>query len=255
MRPFCLFCLVLLLCFNLRAQDDPASMHPSQQPAGVYAFKGGLTMATQRWNGTDRQALPSYHGVLSFESAGDWRERNGRFSRTNFGLNVGYHRKGSAVRMQYQNPLDLSQIIRHRIDIPFHHLALTPYAKGQFWSNPKTMSYYALGAHLSYTVAHDTSMFFVDKRYVNKFNYGLWIAGGVEFSLGADSSFGLVLELSITPEISRQIFIPPGLPIQFRDASGSVQTFVSQEQRVNNLIFELSVGFKFVRPKYEYLED
>lgn len=260
MIPF-FFSFVLLFfgLSSLSAQDGdapiPPGMHPAQDAGFVFAVKGGPTMASQRWNATERNILPSYHAGILLESASDWREANSIWLRTNFGAWLGYHRKGSAIRVQYQDPANLNNVIRDRIATPFHALALNLHAKGQFWHNPRLLSYYGIGAHLTYTVAHDTSMFLLDKRYVNKFNYGLWIAGGVEISLGKKAPVSLILEASITPDISRQVFIPPGIPIQFRDVGGTVQNYSSQEQRVTNLIFEISVGFKFLKPKYEYIEE
>ena len=73
-------------------------------------------------------------------------------------------------------------------------------------------------------------------------NYGVWLGGGVEFQLAKTSAF---LELSISPDASRQVYMPPGINLNFTDAFGNQLT--TREEKVFNFALEISLGFKLGR--------
>jgi hypothetical protein len=243
MKKNLIFGMIWLWASLLQAQEN--------FPSGtLYGLKGGLTVGTQRWNNFDRQALFSYHGAFSLESAGEWRENK---SRTLFGMQLGYHRRGSAVRVQYADPSNPQNVIRDVLPYPFHNLSLVVSGKGQHLLSPTMLGQYNLGLRLDYTVAYSNPFMDFD-RFVNKFNYGLWLGGGLQWALGK-APLNLLLEVNISPDISRQIYVPPGIPIQYVDWSGNVQRFPSQEQKVMNMCFEVSVGLIFVKKREYYPEE
>jgi hypothetical protein len=96
---------------------------------------------------------------------------------------------------------------------------------------------------LNYTVKYQL-VGFDGNTGVNRFTYGALFGGGYEWDLG-NSPVSFFVEAAINPDIGRQVFIPGGLPSQYRDQDGNV--IPTQQQKVNNLIFELSVGFKMNR--------
>ena len=230
----------------LQAQETS----PFFEMGGTYALKGGLTLANQRWNNLERNTLPSYHVALDFASAGEWRDGN---KRSIFGLQLGYFRRGSAIRVEFIDPNNPNNFFRRRLEYPFHNLSIMPYAKGQHLLNEQTAFHYGLGLRGEYTLAYRSPFIDFD-RFVNRFNYGLWVGGGMQWALG-QSPLGLIIELSVSPDLSRQIFVPPGIPIQYTDPSGSIQSFPSQEQRVFNLCFELSIGLVLNRPRSAELPE
>jgi len=80
---------------------------------------------------------------------------------------------------------------------------------------------------------------------VNRFTYGVWFGGGYEWDLGK-SPLSFFIEANINPDIGRQVFIPAGLRTQYTDQQTGQPIYTTQ-QKVNNLIFELSVGLKINR--------
>lgn len=234
--PFVL--LILIFSEPINAQESSSSILGD----GGYAFgvKGGATVATQTWNGFQRNALFSYHADAFVEMPGTWKQKNGNLQRSSFLTQLGYHRKGSAFRNVFYYSNNNSRVI-----VPpneFHNLSLTIIGKGNYLIQEKSLAYYGFGLRLDYTI--DYQLLQNSTFGVNRFNYGVWIGGGYEWVLGK-GPWALFLEANISPDISRQVFIPGGLPSQYTDASGN--PLRTTEQKVYNLIFELSLGFKIYK--------
>lgn len=229
--------LGLIAHANLFAQSTVA------QGGTAWGIKGGFTIATQRWNGADaQQALPSYHGAAFVEWLSVWKGSDSlRQKRSSFGLELGYHRKGNGVRVQYVNTN--GQNVRALLTNEFHNLSLVLFGKGNYRVGQHSEAYYLLGVRADYTTKFSilsTSY----TPYVNAFNYGVTLGGGYVYQL-KNSPIALFIEASISPDISRQIYIPAGIPIVYQ-VNGSNFQYPSTEQKVNNLIGEISVGIKFL---------
>lgn len=226
---------LLLISSSAWAQDD--NYEPTGIGSGgtVFGFKGGMTLATQTWNGYQRNALLSYHGDLQVEWLGRWTQKEkGPMRRYAMQIQLGYHRKGSGFRNVFS--LNGSPAPTNT----FHNISLTAIGKGYFKTSAVTNLYYGLGLRLDGTV--DYQLFGTGLEGVNRINYGVWLGGGLEFEL-KNAAPVFFIEVNISPDISQQVFVPPGIDTGLRDVNGN--PIPSREQKVINLIAELSIGMKF----------
>lgn len=244
MKNFILYYLLLMMPFFVIAQAETTAPYGGGLGSGGYAYgiKGGPTVANQTWNNFQRNALIAYHADLFLEVLGSWKEKGNTTQRSSFQAQLGYHQKGSTFRNVFffdQN--------NNRVRIPsnfFHNVSLGLLGKGAFKIQEKSLAYYAIGLTLDYTVSYQLVGLGATTG-VNRFTYGVWFGGGYEWNLG-NSPWAFFVETNINPDISRQVFIPAGLPTQYSDPV-SGQRILTTEQKVNNLVFELSAGFKLNR--------
>ena len=173
---------------------------------------------------------------------GSWKQKGNISQRSSFQAQLGYHRKGSTFRNVFiydQN--------NNKIKIPsniFQNISLGLLGKGAFKIEEKSLAYYAIGITLDYTVKYQLVGMGTEAG-VNRFTYGVWFGGGYEWDLGK-SPLSFFIEANINPDIGRQVFIPAGLRTQYTDQQTGQPIYTTQ-QKVNNLIFELSVGLKINR--------
>lgn len=244
LNKYFLFALTFLLISQLQAQGT------------AFVFKGGLTVGTQRWNGVDAsRALFSYHGAAAAEFLGGWKaSKNSEVanSQTSFGIQAGYHRKGNAIRVRFQDPAAPDNVVRYTLKNEFNSASVLLYAKGARLTNAQSEVYYLLGLRLDYTINYSMLTQGYD-NYVNKFNYGVTLGGGYTYYI-PNTRLGLFVEASISPDISRQIYVPAGIPVQYQ-IDGITYSYPSEELKVHNLILELSLGLKLLPPVYEATPD
>jgi len=223
----------------LMAQEDITDSGGVGSGGYAFGFKGGPTVATQTWNGFQRNALFSYHGSAFVEAMGRWNDKNAVAKRSSFQAELGYQRKGSTFR----NVFFYNQG-NQKVSIPsnlFHNISLTLLGKGAFKIKERSLAYYAIGLNLNYTVNYQL-VGMGSSAGVNRFNYGIWLGGGYEWQLGK-GPWAFFIEANINPDISKQVFMPPGLRTQYQDPV-SGQPIYTTEQKVYNLVFEFSLGVK-----------
>ena len=204
-----------------------------------YAFglKGGPSLTIQKWNGFGgREPLIRYHGMAFIESHND---------ETNSALfaHVGYHIRGSAIRFYaYYDPVNMRDFNARSSDMEFHNVSFALGAKKKY-DFGVGKAYYVIGLRGEYTF--DTKLDgFLDtyEGLENKFLFGVLFGGGYELPLGRFVSG--VLEASVSPDFSKQIYLPP-------QATGYADQFgneiILQEQNVTNLSIEVSLGLRFLR--------
>ncbi|MCB9080478.1 MAG: hypothetical protein H6555_02085 [Lewinellaceae bacterium] len=219
-----------------------------------FGIKGGLTVGTQRWdNSFQREPLFRYHGIAFIESA----DEGSPFALFAQG---GYHIKGSAIRT-YRTVL-----IRQdgsRIDVPgqetpfeFHNVSVTLGAKQRFDVGPgNSQLYYALGIRGDYTVKTDFgnvrvednpsyALIYPVEGFVNKFNYGLTVGGGIE--LPFSEFVGMLLEFTVNPDFSLQYNQPVIRNVINPNPIGGSSLIDIPERRIANLTFEVTLGFRFL---------
>jgi len=226
-----LFLAAILFCINAEAQTGTA-----------YGFKGGLTLGSQKWNNQERELLPAYHAVLTMES----RDEEIGFSM--FG-DLGFHVKGSQQVFRSGVSNIGGQLIerpRRSFRQPFNNVSAVVGVKktGQF--TDFINYYFGVGARGDYNLSYDTSGYsnnndFYDE-YLNKITYGISIVGGLEYTVG-DTGL-LFIELSFSPDFSKQINVPPGLMYTHPITNIPIQL---GKQEIINRALEISVGYKFVR--------
>ncbi len=212
----------------------------------AFGVKGGLGIATQRWNNFDRDVLIAPTGSVFMEF-----QTEGKFALF---VEGGYHQRGSALRFRAQTINvngTLVDIDARVFEQSFHNAALILGGKSLINTSGKINPYYAFGARLEYTFKNDLGTLYPAwEQYMNAFNYGVTLAGGLEYPFGKDKPGALFIEFSAHPDFSKQIFVPPGSYYnRWLD-----QNVATQEQKVINLSFEITLGIKFVQ-KIEYIDD
>jgi hypothetical protein len=224
----------------------------------VFGAKGGLSVGNQSWNEGERNLLYKYHGIGFIETV----PTTGNLSVF---AQLGYHIRGSAIRTRPYKWIDPNTF--SLIDLPatltefqFKNIALTVGTKQKDALKIKN-AFYGLGIRAEYTVG--TSLgnsnyigYFVQypvAENVKHFNYGVYLSGGMEFPFS--EFIGGVVELSISPDISRQYFSPEIRNVIIRNEydERNGQTVTLPAQTIRNVTIELSLGIKFLR-KIIYVE-
>ncbi len=216
----------------------------------AYTVKGGLTIGTQKWEGQDQDPLFSYHGAFSIESVSE-EKSFGVFAQ------LGYHVKGSAWRNAIISNVGSSNFTFASRKFKFQNVALLLGFKKYLRETSNSKLYYLLGVRGDYTVDTNLSEYEDDNARimqpvypfdgaVRKFNYGVTAGAGTEFPFTEFVSG--IIELSISPDFSNQYqqgAVTTNSPSQGLRNYG--------EKKFVNLVFEVSVGFRFLH-KIEYID-
>lgn len=225
--------------------------------AQSYAFgvKGGLTVGIQQWGASfdSREPLFRYHGIAFIESAEE-DEPWALFAQG------GYHIKGSAIRtfrQTVQLPDGSTRTFPAReIPFEFRNASVTLGAKQKFnLGITETKWYYLFGIRVDYTLSTKLRPDFIEETdpyalfypfddFVNKFNYGVSIGGGIELPLG--ELVGAVLEVTFNPDFSLQYNQPAIENVINPNPFASSRTTTIQERQIRNATFEVTLGFRFL---------
>ncbi len=198
----------------------------------VWGVKGGLSIGTQRWDNSQREALFSWSGDVFVENMAETGQL------VIYGQ-LGYHNKGSAiVTNEYINPTNGITFPRRRLKNEFKNLALVLGAKSYNDLSEKMGWYYKMGLRLDYTLSA-ALLYSNVEQYVNNFNYGLSLGGGFIFPIMEGRA--ILFDVELNPDISRQIFVPPG--VYFNSITNEPVNL--SEQRVTNTTLEITLGFRF----------
>jgi hypothetical protein len=204
----------------------------------AFGFKGGLVGGLQRFNGlNNREILLGYQGD-AFIATADEEDKFSLFAQ------AGYHQRGSAIRfIGGFNPWSGENLSNVSDQMIFHNLALILGGTQKFdWALGKY--YYSIGIRGEYTL--DWDLGFLDNlnnqdQFVREFLYG------VSFSVGWEYPFsdlvGGILELSIHPDLSRQMFLPEQR--RYNPNTGNPADPIPAEN-IHNISIELSVGMRFL---------
>ncbi len=227
----------------------------AQESGGFYfGIKGGPAIGFQKWNNFQRDPLFRYHAIVFIESATE--ESVALFAQ------AGYHVRGSAIRTPaYVNFLG-QDINGFTTPFEFRNASLSVGAKQRFDLGINKKFYYMFALRGEYTLSTDLrpdfledddpcGIFYPFEGFVQKFNYGLTVGGGIEFTL---SEFVAILtEFTISPDISRQYRQPEVPNVRSCGFGGSSSNQTLGEREITNTTLEISLGFRFLR-KVEYIE-
>lgn len=217
--------------------------------AQSYAFglKGGLSVGIQDWNGFEQDPLLSYHGIAFIESAPE----DNKFALF---AQAGYHVRGSAIRNQFARNILNSQINRvPPREFQFRNISLAVGAKQKYNLGASNLdTYYMFGVRGDYTVNTNLDQYEFFARqfgtiiypldpFVQRFNYGAIIGGGLEFPF-ADLMAG-ILEVTINPDFSLQ-YRQPQIPGVFNPYTGNNSTV--SERLIRNVTIEVTLGMRFL---------
>lgn len=210
-----------------------------------YSLKFGPTMGIQQWNAFDRGPLFGYHADVQVENISETDART-------LYASLGYHQRGSANRIVF-NTIG-GQRIQNTTKFIFNNAVLTAGGK-QLYALQNVQGHVSLAVrgevniNTSYGednefVRNNTNLLssYPQDRFVNRFLYGIDIGAGIDFPLSP--SLDGLLEIRVSPDLSRQYFQPPFNG--FDPISGN-NNFPYPERRINNISFELSLGLRLIR--------
>lgn len=216
-----------------------------------YVVKGGPSIGTQRWDDFEQDPLVGFHAVGQVESISE------ASPRTVYAA-LGFHRRGSAIRTGRRTYVDRTtgeevRIANRTIPFRFDNVALTLGAK-QIWpAGEGRQVFFSVGVRGERTVAvnlggdvnnqnYGFGLAYPVEEFVTRWLYGVDFGGGFDFELAA--ALDGVVELRVSPDMSRQYFQPP-LGNVVDPVTGN--NVALRERSIRNLSLELSVGLRFLR--------
>ncbi len=211
--------------------------------AQSYAFglKVGPTLGLQRWNGFQgNDPLIQYHAMAFIETA-DEDNLGALFAE------AGYHVKGRAVHFRASvHPVTGTPYDAQTYQLKFNNASLSLGGKKKFFVGAN-LAYYSIAVRAEYNLSTDLEIYEGFEGGINKFVYGLTLGGGFEFPF--TEFVGGLIDFRFSPDISRQIFLPP---FEFQNPyTGTLDVF--GQQSVKNLAFEVSLGLRFLH-KITYID-
>lgn len=228
----CGIVMILLVC----AQDINAQSF-------VFGPKLGPNIAFQRWSGnSNRGSLFAYHGAFFIESY----EEN---QPSSLYAEVGFHQRGSSEIATF-NALTPNRAFRQKQRYEFNNINLIAGAKRILNMEKKAKPYYVLALRGEYTISTNLDEYEGFGPYVpseggvQKLIYGVTIGGGFQYDFA--ELFGAAIEVTISPDISRQYFQPPisNVVNPFRSGSNAINL---REQQIRNLSLEVSAVLRLKR--------
>lgn len=241
MKKLILLLLILILNHTVKSQSY------------YFGIKGGPNICFQKWEGYNQGILFSYHIAGFWESYSESNPNNALFAH--FGL----YNRGSALRNATY--FDTNNILRRlsTSKFIFRNLSFGVGAKHKNDINYKMKWFYSFGLRAEYTIGNNLNKYnelnsyfrnyFPVEAYINNFNYGATVSGGIEFKI-SELVEGLI-ELSVDPDFSNQYEQPEisGVIDPYHPAN----TITLPYQRIKNTGLEISLGLRFMR-KVEYTD-
>lgn len=208
----------------------------------AFTIKSGLSLNTQRWTGLgSRSVMMKPHYLLSIESL----DIEDKYS---FFFQAGYHQRGTAFRFASGiNPGTGISFGSTTRNVEFHNISLSAGVKSKKQLKENLKSNVFFGLRGEYTVKTKFEIYEPLKDGTRKINWGIDAGMGLEWMFA--EHMGAIVEFRISPDVSRQIFVPVyhGLTDPFTG-----NTYSTQEQNIRNVSFELSVGLRFLRKVVYY---
>lgn len=198
----------------------------------LVGVKGVFTANQQRWNSYDRDmyfapGLDVY--IESYEEEESYR----------LYAQLGYHSRGSSLR-----GFDYRVYSKHK----FENAVLELGAKQTFHKADRWLGYYLIGVRGEFTFAtnlennaNNSIYSLVDPAFVQRWNYGVSVGGGLEFLKDEERAY--VLEFTINPDLSRQYFQPYAIETCCNSIG---QPITLRRQEVKNLSIELKLGYRWM---------
>lgn len=220
-----------------------------------FGLKGGLTVGIQKWDQSfQRDPLLRYHGIIFTESYSE-EDKTALFAQ------LGYHVKGSAIRT-YRTVVQFPDgtfrdVPARQTPFEFENISLSVGAKQKFpLGLGSNKVFYMIGIRGDYTVNTNLrpvnaeefgvyNLIFPFEEFVNKFNFGAILGGGIQFEF--TELVGGVLEFTVNPDFTRQ-YNQPEIPnvINPNPNFGS-GTITIRERQISNTTFEVTLGLRFLR--------
>ena len=174
---------------------------------------------------------------------------------------LGYHKRGSAIRQNAFVGINRVTGAEQRYSarttrFEFSNIVLSLGGKQKFNLGESAKYFYLFGLRGEYTVNTNlgefdelqSRLYFPVNEFVQKWNYGIIIGGGMEFMFS--ELMGVTFEVTYSPDFSNQYNQPP---IQNVINPWTRNPENIPEKLIKNNTIELTVGFRFLR-KVEYVD-
>lgn len=199
-----------------------------------FGVKAGPTIAFQQWNGYQQSnPLMALHLMAHLESYGEG---------SSFYLNAGLNPKGRGLRFNdYVSPIS-GRVIRGGYSrIVFKNAELIAGVKKYHDLNDVFEWFYSFGVRGSYTYGTEFGdISYLNTNGVRKWNYGVSAGGGIR--LATNEFFRPLLHITFSPDLSRQVYIPPQ-----ELATPAGDRFSLPEQEIRNISLEIGITLQFLR--------
>ena len=221
----------------------------SNAQSSAFGVKGGAGLGIQQWDGYERRPLLAYHAIAFIESAPE-ENKFAVFAQ------LGWHQKGSSEGGFFvTDPFTGERFRAQTRKFIFNNLSLTLGGKQKYDLSLFRDSkwYYLIGIRGDYTLGtnldqyydpdntNPANLFFPIPPFVEKWNYGFTVGGGIEFPFSEFVS-GL-LELSVNPDLSFQ-YRQPEINNVRDPYTGQLRTIPSNS--IRNTTLELTLGIRFL---------
>jgi hypothetical protein len=223
---------------------------PGNTQGVAFGLKGGPTMAFQKWDSSEREALFAYHMIASVESLAEEGE-------VSIFAQAGYHNRGSAIRIRRFQFNDITTGAPRTFNgrttkYDFQNVALSIGVKQRFSAAVGNL-YYLFGLRGEYNLNNSLDQFldlplsvqsgFPSEPGVNDFTFGFIFGGGFELPLS--DFIDATIELTINPDFTKQ-YVQPAFSGAFNPFTGNNDRNIPELNIRNNSI-ELTIGFRFKR--------
>ncbi len=202
-----------------------------------FGLKGGLTGATQAWENRNRanSLMLGWHIAAFIESQDNTEDKFSIFSQ------LGYHTRGSAARFAGGVGFDGQILDARTFRLQFNNVSLALGGKRKYPSFAGHQWFYSLAVRGEYTMNYNLEIYSGFSEGVRRFNFGISVGTGYQFNIA--EKVGIILELQVQPDFSRQVFVPP---TRWNNPyNGQIQQL--PEQNIRNLSVELTAGFRLLR--------
>lgn len=198
----------------------------------VWGPKGGFTLAGQNFTGYQRDLLSTWHGSLFIENLTE-ENKYGLYAQ------IGYHNRGSAIRTQRFVNMNGQTVGPRSFRSEFGNIALQLGGKQKFDLGVETKWYFGVGLRGEYNVNVSIPEIYPNiENLTKKFVYGANAMIGIEYMF--DRLAGVVVEFNVAPDFSDQIIVPA-------QRSVTNPNRIIPEQKIRNISYEISLGFRLVR--------
>jgi hypothetical protein len=228
--------IVLALFFSFLGMNPVVKAQESY----AWGIKGGGGGGMQLFkNFSNRSVLLTYHAAMFIETADEAND---------FSLfaQAGYHQRGS--QRVFGRGFTIGRSVSQR-DV-FNNASLVLGARQKFpFGNEYSRFYYGIGMRGEYTISHDSDNLSEEAAgiAVRRWLWGVTFQTGIEW--GFSDQVSGIIELSIHPDLSRQMFIPRQ---RLAPIPGSTQMRTVEAQSPTNLTVEISIGLRFLN-KVRYI--
>lgn len=229
------FGISVLVCWLALGAVLPGANSGLVAQTSGFGLKLGPSLGFQKWGGgSQRDPLLKGH-IAAFMDSESSDGKNIVYGQ------LGYHIKGGALKFSFFYDVNGNRYPGATYGMEFHNLSLELGLK-RFLRLARWKPYYAFGLRGEYTMGTHFEVFQEMEEWTRRWNYGISLRLGSEFSLRKLILAGI--ELNIAPDLSKQVYVPASIR---RLDPWTGQPLPGYEQSTVNTTIELSLYIRFLR--------